>query len=978
MAILILFFYSGATALIYELIWSKYLALLIGNTIQSQTIVLAVFMGGLAFGNRIFGRLADRVRNPLAMYGWIEIAVGLYALLFHFLYRAADGIFSFLGSSILDHPAVLLLLKGVLGTVLLLAPTILMGGTFPILSAWLQQRTSDAARLSARFYSTNSLGAVCGAGLAGFWLIASLGLFETMALAGLVNVIIGFTAIAIARARQTAVAAHKQTVEKSNSNSDQCQNSAVVFRRACLTVALTGAVAMGLEVLASRCLCLVFGASLQVFSIVLMAFILGISVGSAVIASPRWKDLRAETTAIFLLIASALLIGLVVSNLENLVGIYLDAQSGLNRNAMGYLFFQTLAAAVSIGVLSLPAAALGTVLPLCMRADFNISALLGERVGRLLTWNTLGAVGGSLLTGFALMPWLGLRRSFIALAEGLVVASILVAIRTRRALLVAAGVAAGLVVTVAAWHGDEGWRYVFSAGVFRQFEPDTSLAHILDRRKSIHLDFYEDAPDATVTVEHDLGVVPDLALRIDGKIDASAKWDSSTQLLLADLPLMMKPEARDVFCFGLGSGITAGAALDFPLEHLTVAENCGPVLRAARLFEAWNNGVLTNGRARIYEEDARTVLKLSQTKYDVIIAEPSNPWMSGVASLFTREFYQLAASRLKPGGLMTQWFHTYEMDDGTVDVVLRTFESVFPEMEIWDVEQGDIVILGSNQPWRSDTEVYRRALALEKVRAGLASVGLDSPEAILARRMASQRTAFAIAKPGPLQTDDLPILEYAAPRAFYIHLRDRGVFRLHSFDERTWQMDLASESVNNDLAQLDQRALNIVFDGSHDSANPDLQLYLNDRYAEFIGHSKVKPLIIGDRAMPCSLQGTNKTFAISTPPSAATNALTRQLAMAEYVLRTNPAQQLDAIASIDNALHSVVNYNASQADWSPAYYADLGVKASLRASNPARARAILLQGLKLEPGSDQLHYLSRILIHEKILSLADLSSIGTK
>jgi spermidine synthase len=978
MAILVLFFCSGATALAYEVIWSKYLALIFGSTIQAQTVVLAVFMCGLALGNKVFSRHADRTRRPLAIYGCIEIVIGLYAFLFHFLYRAADGIFSSLGSSLLDHPASLLFLKGFLSIALLLVPTMLMGGTFPILSAWLQKSTSDAGRRSARFYSINSLGAVCGAGVTGFWLIEWLGLLRTMDFSALVNIIIGLAAIIFGRMQPAGRPAPSQSAAAPKSKSNQAQAGVMFFRGTCFMVALTGAVSMGLEVLASRCICLIFGASLQVFSIVLMAFILGIGVGSSVIASRGLKHLRLETTTIFLLLGSAVLIGLVVFNIEHLVAVYLAAQSGLSRSLMGYRFYRSLVAIVSICVLGLPATALGSVLPLCIRAASETSDLLGERVGRLLTWNTLGAVGGVLLTGFMLMPLIGLRGSFTTLASGLVVAAVFVAVGTRRPLVIAAGAIVSLFVLVPALHGNDGWRYVFSAGVFRQFDSYYSMARILDRRKSVHLDFYEDAADATVSVERELGGKKDLCLRIDGKIDASAKWDASTQLLLAYLPLMMKPEGKDVLCFGLGSGVTAGAALNFPIEHLTVAENCGPVLRAAELFAQWNNGVLTNSRTRIYEEDARTVLKLSPMKYDVIIAEPSNPWLAGEGSVFTREFYQLAASRLKPGGLMAQWFHTYEMDDPTVDVVLRTFGTVFPEMEIWDAEQGDIVILGSDRPWRSSPEVYRQALNLEKVRNGLATIGLETPETILARRMASQRTAFAIAGPGPVQSDDLPILEYAAPRAFYIHLLDRGVFRLQSFDERTWQMDLAPDGANRDLEKLDPLVLNTIFADNRASVNPDLEMYLNDRYAQHIGHTRAKPMIVGNRAMPCSLQGTNKSFGISPPPSAATNALTRQLAMAEYILRSDPAKQLDAVASIENALDSVTNFRSEDSDWSPAFYADLAVKASLRASNPMRAKAILLRGLQLEPDSDQLHYLTRILVREKIIQPSDIDQFGIK
>ena len=204
MTVLLLFFCSGVTALVYEVIWSKYLALLLGSTIKAQTVVLAVFMGGLALGNRLFGRRADRAQRPLALYGHLELAVGLYAFFFSYIYRAADWLFVVVGSRLLDHGAWLLLLKAVLSAGLLLGPTILMGGTLPVLAAWLRRQTEDAGRRSALFYSVNSLGAVCGAGLAGFFLVTWIGLSMTVQLAGLVNVLIGVVAVGIAKQQARA------------------------------------------------------------------------------------------------------------------------------------------------------------------------------------------------------------------------------------------------------------------------------------------------------------------------------------------------------------------------------------------------------------------------------------------------------------------------------------------------------------------------------------------------------------------------------------------------------------------------------------------------------------------------------------------------------------------------------------------------------------------------------------------------------
>ena len=207
MLILLLFFCSGATGLVYEVIWSKYLALLFGSTVQAQTVVLAMFMGGLALGYRIFGRRADRTRRPLALYGYLEGGIGLYAFFFPDLYRLADRVFASLGAPLLSSPGLLLVLKGLLSAVLLLGPTILMGGTLPLLAAWLQNQSADPGRSSARFYSVNSLGAVCGAGLAGFWLVTWLGMTATLQLTGLANILIACVALCIARFGRSATAA---------------------------------------------------------------------------------------------------------------------------------------------------------------------------------------------------------------------------------------------------------------------------------------------------------------------------------------------------------------------------------------------------------------------------------------------------------------------------------------------------------------------------------------------------------------------------------------------------------------------------------------------------------------------------------------------------------------------------------------------------------------------------------------------------
>ena len=819
--VLALFFCSGATALVYEVIWSKFLSLMFGSTIYAQTVVLAVFMGGLALGNRIFGGLSDRWRYPVRVYGLLEVAIGIYAFAFPTLNQIADFMFVRLGAGVADRAGALLVLKGGLSLALLLVPTVLMGGTLPLLASWLQKSSGDARRRSARFYSVNSLGAVAGAGAGGFVLIPNLGLEAALLLTAFVNVVIGGIAFLLGR---DDVAAPSPDAKSLASVAEE--KLPVAVPRAVGIVAITGAVSMGLEVLASRSLALIFGSSLQAFAIVLMAFILGIGLGSAWIASPRRRLVATEKLIVLLLAGAAAWVTLLVFNIEKWVELYRLARTGIARSTMGYVYNQFFTGGLALVVVGIPAAWIGAVLPLLIRAQSRDGFQLGSEVGRLLTWNTLGAVAGTLLTGFVLMPQCGLRNAFAVLAIALGGVALIVARhqRWKRGLLGAAVVT--LLAALLPFVGGEGWRHVMSSGIFRSRETQFDPQAMAQRKQHTKLLFYEDAPDATVSVEESDGVLSprQIALRINGKVDATSGMDLSTQLLCAHLPMLAKPDARQVFVLGLGSGVTAGALLVHPVESLEVAENCAPVVRSAKFFENWNRRVVNHPRTRLWREDARTVLKLRPQLYDVIINEPSNPWTVGVGSVFSREYYELAASRLKPGGICVQWFHVYEMQDEIVELVLRTFSSVFPYTEVWDAAAGDLLILGSLQPWRSDTETFRRGFATEGVRSDFAGIGIHSPEQLLARQLASQRTAFAIPDDGPIESDLFPLLEHVAPVAFFIGGRAK---LLSLYDERTRQHRLSPADKQTALRNLSPADARSVF-GTFESVNDELMYCVLD------------------------------------------------------------------------------------------------------------------------------------------------------
>ncbi|NOS71752.1 MAG: fused MFS/spermidine synthase [Verrucomicrobia bacterium] len=846
--VLFLFFCSGATALVYEVVWSKFLSQMFGSTIYAQTVVLAAFMGGLALGNKLFGRWVDRLKKPIGVYGYIEIAIALYAFFFPTLNQLADKLFISIGTGIAEREVLLVALKGSLAAALLLGPTILMGGTLPLLAAWLQKSSSDAGRSSARFYSVNSLGAVAGSAIAGFWLVQNLGMVLALQATAILNVMVGATAILLSDSCKVEESVVSQATDTDSSD----PASPGTLRWAGAIVAATGFVSMGLEILASRSLALIFGSSLQSFALVLISFILGIGLGSAWIASSRRRSRASEGLIVVLLCAAAVWVTLLVFNIERWVDFYRIVRTGLGRTHTGYVFNQFLATGISLVVLGVPAALIGAVLPLMIRGVSREGAPLGAKVGSLLTWNTLGAVGGSLATGFFIMPLAGLRNAFGVLALVLATVALVTAWRHRiKNGMIGATICCALAGTLFVF-GGEGWRHVMSSGVFRAHETEFNPLTLAVRKNHVSILLYEDAPDATVSVERGDGkVLPAITgLRINGKPDASTQGDLSTQMLLAHLPMMARgAAAKDVFILGFGSGISAGSLLPYPVENIVIAENCAPVLRAGRLFAQWNRNVLDEPRAHVRREDARTVLKLSPKLYDVIITEPSNPWTAGVGSVFSKEYYELAASRLKPGGVVAQWFHIYEMSDSIVALVMRTFSSVYPYVEVWDTCGGDIVLLGAMQPWPSGPEAFQHAFAIEGVRADLASVGIHSPEALMARQLASQRTGFAIGGPGQVQSDLYPILEYTAPEAFYIGARAR---LLERFDERTRQLALAPSEKRAILASLSSNDVHSVF-STYAPVNEELLAHLKSATSKELADSAFPAGVLAQKASAPSI-----------------------------------------------------------------------------------------------------------------------------
>jgi len=758
----------------------------------------------------------------------------------------------------------------------------------------------------------------------------------------LVNALVGACAIGLGRRNSQPGAAPASTQAVV-----QLKGSAPLLQWTSLLVAMTGGISMGLEVLASRALSLIFGSSLQAFALVLIAFILGIGIGSSLVSSSWWQRKVSPKVTPLLLIAAAAWILTLIFKIESWVEFYRWAKTGLAHSEVGYFYHQGLTVFVGLVVLGIPAALIGAVLPLMIQTA-SAEQKLGARIGRLLTWNTTGAVVGVLVTGFVLMPKLGLRNAFAILAFGLCATALVYAtLRRERMATVCSGVVTfGAIFVLIA--GNQDWQIVLSSGAFRSRDTVYDPTIMQQRRNLMKLLYYKDAPDATVTVERSARS-GQYFLRVNGKTDASSRGDFSTQVLCAHLPLMTRPDAKDVFILGLGSGITSGAALAHPIANLVVAENCQPVIEAAKFFEPFNNGALTDSRARLVPEDARTVLKLSPQQYDVIISQPSNPWTAGIGSVFSREYYEVASSRLKEQGLMVQWFHVYEIHDGIVSMVIRTFGQVFPHFEIWDTASGDIILLGAKQPWTPNLDAWRQVYQRPIVREQLESIGLGTPEQLLTRQLASQRTAFAIAGAGAVQSDYFPVLEYEAPQAFYI---GKQAAILRNYDERTVQNILLTEAKRYALSSLDDTALRAAF-AEFPSVNPDLMKVLVAR--------------LNTNTSASTTIGISSVFRPDgQQPTGSTN--------------DSPAQQIEfAIARLRDpgtrqaAAQQVRQLLQSPQDGLPtAQLTARAARETLASGDYAATRALIEIGLGAGTNDEQLNYLNRILEREGPQAMASV------
>jgi len=772
-ALLVCFFFSGAAGLIDQVVWSKELGLIFGHTAYAVATVLAVFMAGLASGSAWIGRRGERWDRPIALYGWLELGVAVTAAI------SLAGLAGVRAAYVAAYPyasgngAVLLALRFAGSALVLFLPTFLMGGTLPVLVRGLTRNAAELGGRLSRLYWINTAGAVAGTFTAGFLFLPWFGLRRTLGIAVTLNLAAGALALFLARDEPAPASPDESSLpEKMNASPSSASSR---FFLVCFGV--VGATAMSYEIGWTRLLSTQLGSSTYAFTLMLGTFLTGIVLGSGLFE--RWGRRRAPGPMTFAvtqtLTALAALAFLIF--FTRLIEVLPPILRATHESFRGLVLAQFVTSALAM----LPTAVIfgfnfPAVVVLIAGSRSAMGAGAGAAVGRAYAWNTLGAIVGAIAAGFWLMPRLGSFHLLAATAGvNLALAAVISFSSLQRRSWKILAFAGNLLLLVAAdFIGFSNYFYDPAVASFNTVMYWNLYGRPLSLRENarvLDIVYFRDGLNANISVARTDDYV---GLRTNGKVDASNR-DATTQLLLGHLAALAHPPRR-VLLVGFGSGMTASALAAYPdLQRLDVVEIEPAVVGAAPLLAKLNRNVLLDPRVHVTFDDARNFFFTTRQSYDLIISEPSNPWIAGVATLFTREFYAAVRGRLAPGGVFVQWMQAYSLYPEDLRMLFATFLSEFHGATLWHGDAPDLILMAPSPP---SAEILQRAqnfFGQPRLREDFAQLGMEEPAGVFGFYLLDDAGLRKFSSGAQFNTDNQTLLEYHAPRSLLVHgLEDKN------------------------------------------------------------------------------------------------------------------------------------------------------------------------------------------------------------
>jgi spermidine synthase len=766
LGILACFFASGAAGLIYQVAWANALGLIFGYSMYAVAVVLAVFMAGLAAGSAYLGSWAERHTEPVALYARFEFLVAVTGAL------SLAGLAGVRWLYVASYPTVhgfqplLLGLRLFGAAVVLFIPTFLMGGTFPILVRGVMRNSGELGIRVSQLYWVNTLGAVAGTLLSGFVLLPACGLRLTVASAAALNLLAGLTALWIARGLKSKKVTRSADSKITSASPEPPQATS---RFLLFLFAVAGGTAFAYEIAWTRLLAVTIGSSTYAFTLMLATFLAGAVMGSAL-----FHLFFAGSGRVSLTTLSWTQIGIGVGALSSLVLFHwIPAVIPPLLRATHQTFAGLVAAQLLTSAL--------TVLPAAIVFGFNFPLLVvlfdraGDRrtgfsstVGKAYAANTVGAIVGALLSGFWLIPWLGGFR-VIAVAAGVnLLLALTLDVRSPRRrihplVLDFAFLLVAFVVGSSSFFYDRSLLSLSTVLYGNSHQGHLTLGEIAATNDLV---FAADGVNDSIAVVRTDATV---SLRINGKVDAST-GDARTQLLLGHLGAVFHPAPRRVLIIGFGGGMTASAVARYPdIERIDCVEIERAVIRAAPYLDSLNRNVLSDPRVHLIFDDARNFLLTSRQRYDLIISEPSNPWIAGIATLFTDEFYTAARQRLAPGGIFVQWVQAYSLDPADLRMILATFAPHFADVTLWRAAETDLLLLGRTDRAPLQFGRLRSLWQNEPLQKDFEGIDVHQPEGLVAYYLLDDAAVRKLAGGSTLNTDDRPLLEYHAPQTLLAH-----------------------------------------------------------------------------------------------------------------------------------------------------------------------------------------------------------------
>jgi spermidine synthase len=731
----LLFFLSGACALIYQVMWLRLLALVFGVTVYAASTVLASFMTGLALGSYGAGRLAGRLRAPLRTFGYVEIGVGLSALATPLLLDGVKAAWIALQPSLPASLPFLTASRFVAAVIVLIVPTTLMGATLPIVLRSALVSDGALGRRIGLLYAVNTAGAIIGALTAGFYLIAEIGVARSFQIAALTNTVVGLVAVVASRWTAPPVpsasgARSGESAAGADADLTEGQRRAVL-----ITFVLSGVMSLALEIVWFRMLVTLLRPTAYAFTIMLAAVLAGIAAGSAV-ATPLLSRQRAWLpilTAVQLVAALTAVLSLNALNLRALVSDWLVpplTAMGLNPYLAPIIVASLLAMLPTMFLL-------GLAFPIGLSLWTAHVAGSSRRIGLFYSLNVCGAILGSVVGGFVLLPVVGSRGSLIASAALALVSSVLLALSERRTRPNFAGFMA-IVGPVA-----------FAMAAINAVDP-FAIA-MADYRRDRVL-WREEGVQTTVEIHEQRGSRPQRVMYLDGMHQASDYPQMAfVHHRIGAMPVLLHPNPADALVVGLGGGATAGAVARYPGLQVDVVELSSAVVGGASFFRHINFDVLQRPNVTLRVDDGRNYLLTTRKKYDVITADIILPRHAGAGALYSREYFELVRRALKDDGLVLQWNGAEA--DTTYRMILRTFLSVFPETTLW--ADGTLMV-GSLKPFTFSRQTYEQRFQDPAFRE-LFNWDFDT---VAGMYLAGPPDVKTWVGDGPILTDDRPIIEY--------------------------------------------------------------------------------------------------------------------------------------------------------------------------------------------------------------------------